>query len=77
MTVFRYISNKKWENNKLNKNKLSSWSLPQRTAEGTVSSSSNALDRNPPTMAKVYDIPITNNLSGRNSPPQKIDTITW
>ena len=37
---------------------------PQRTAEGSVSSShnaNNALDRNPPTMSEVCDTPITNN----------------
>ena len=41
--------------------------LPQRTAEGSVSSShntnndNNALDRNLPTMSEVCDTPITNN----------------
>ena len=80
MTVFRYVSSKKWANNKLNKNILNSWSLPQRTAEGAVSSSNNAinaLDQNLPIMGKVYDIPLINNHGGRNSPPQKINTITW
>ena len=44
-----------------------SQSLPQWTAEGSVSSSDNTnndLDRNPPTMNKVCDTPITNNNSG-------------
>ena len=44
--------------------------LAQRTAEGSVSSShnaNNALDRNPPTMCKVCDTPITNNHGGTNS----------
>ena len=39
-------------------------SLPQQTAVGTVSSSSNtnnALDWNPPTMSEVHDTPVTNN----------------
>ena len=39
-------------------------SLPQQTAEGTVSSSyntNNALDWNPPTMSEVHDTPVTNN----------------
>ena len=50
--------------------------LPQRTAEGSVSSShntnndNNALDRNLPTMSEVCDTPITNNHSGTNSPTQ-------
>ena len=47
--------------------------LPQRTAEGTVSSSSNAnnaLDRDPPTMREVRDTPITNNHGGTNSSTQ-------
>ena len=43
---------------------------PQRTAEGSVSSSDNALDRNPPTMSEVCDTPITNNNSGTNGPTQ-------
>ena len=37
-------------------------SLPQRTAEGSVSScdnTNNALDRNPPTMSEVRETPIT------------------
>ena len=52
--------------------------LPQRTAEGSVSSShntnndNNALDRNLPTMIEVCDTPITNNQDshqgGTNSP---------
>ena len=44
--------------------------LPQRTTEGSVSSShkaNNALDRNPPNMSKVCDTPITNNHGGTNS----------
>ena len=50
--------------------------LPQRTAEGSVSSSHNtnndnkALDRNPPTMSEVCDTPITNNHGGTNSSTQ-------
>ena len=47
--------------------------LPQRTTEGSVSSSNNtnnSLDRNPQTMSKVRDTPITNNHSGTNSPTQ-------
>ena len=42
-------------------------SLPQRTAEGSVSSfhnTNNALDRNSPTMSKVCNTPITNNHCG-------------
>ena len=45
-------------------------SLPQLTAEGTVSSSNNTnniLDRNPPNMNKVRDTPVTNNHGGTNS----------
>ena len=45
-------------------------SPPQRTAEGSVSSShnaNNALDRNPPTMSQVCNTTITNNHSGTNS----------
>ena len=45
-------------------------SQPQRTAEGSFSSShnaNNALDQNPPTMGQVCDAPITNNLGGTNS----------
>ena len=48
----------------------SSRSLPQRTTEGTGSSSNNAnnaLDRNPPTMSQVCDAPITNKNGGTNS----------
>ena len=44
--------------------------LPQRTAKGSVSSShnaNNALDRNPPTMSKVCNTPITNNHGSTNS----------
>ena len=44
--------------------------LPQRTTEGSVSSSynaNNALNRNPPTMSEVCDTPITNNHGGTNS----------
>ena len=44
--------------------------LPQRTTEGSVSSShntNNTLNRNPPTMSEVCDSPITNNHSGTNS----------
>ena len=47
-----------------------SQSLTQWTSEGSVSSSdntNNALDRNPPTMSKVRDTPITNNDSGTNT----------
>ena len=42
-------------------------SLPQRTAEGSISSfhnTNNALDRNPPTMSKVCNTPITNSHCG-------------
>ena len=52
---------------------LTSVLLPQRTAEGSVSSSdntNNALDRNPPTMSEVRDAPIPNNHGGTNSPTQ-------
>ena len=45
-------------------------SLPQPTAEGSVSSShntNNALDRNPPTVSNVCDTPITNNHGGTNT----------
>ena len=48
----------------------SSRSLPQRTVEGTGSSSNNtnnALDRNPPTMSQVCDTPITSKNGGTNS----------
>ena len=44
--------------------------VPQRTAEGTVSpyyNDNNALDRNPPTMREVQEIPITNDWGGTNS----------
>ena len=54
-------------------------SPPQRTAEGSVSSSdnaNNALDRNPPTMSEVCDTPITNNHGGTHSSTQYIDTIS-
>ena len=54
-------------------------SLPQRIAEGSVSSSdntNNSLDRNPPPMSEVRDTVITNNYGGTNSPTQQIDTIT-
>ena len=46
--------------------------LPQRTTEGSVSSSNNtnnSLDRNPQTMSKVRDTPITNNHSGTKFVP--------
>ena len=55
-------------------------SPPQRTAEGSLSSShnvNNALDRNPPTMSEVCDTPITDNHGGTNSATQLIDTIRW
>ena len=48
-------------------------SPPQRTNQGSVSSSHNArmaLDRNPPTMSGVCDTPITNNPGGTNSSTQ-------
>ena len=57
--------------------------LPQRIAEGSISSShntnndNNSLDRNLPTMSEVCDTPITNNHGGTNSPTQWIDTIAW
>ena len=47
--------------------------LPQRTAEGSVSSShnaNNALDRNALTMSEVCDTPITNCHGGANSSSQ-------
>ena len=48
----------------------SSRSLPQTTAEGTVSSSNNTnntLDQNPPNMNEARDTPVTNNHGGTNS----------
>ena len=48
-------------------------SPPQRTAEGSISSShnaNNALDRNPPTMSQVCNTTITNNHGGTNSSTQ-------
>ena len=48
-------------------------SLPQRNAEGSVSSSHNAnnvLDQNPPTMSEVCDTTITNNHIGTYSSTQ-------
>ena len=48
-------------------------SPPQRTANGSVSSShnaNNALDRNPTTISEVCDTPITNNHVGTNSSTQ-------
>ena len=48
----------------------SSQSLPQLTAEGTVSSSNNTnntLDQNPPTMSEAHETPVINNHGGTNS----------
>ena len=45
-------------------------SLPQQTAEGSVSSSHNAnnpLNRSPPSMSEVCDTPITNNHGGKST----------
>ena len=45
-------------------------SVPQRAAEGSVSSfhnTNNALDQNPPTMNEVCNTPITNNHGTTNS----------
>ena len=50
--------------------------LPQRTTEGSVSSShntSNALDRNPPNMSEICGTPITNNHGGTNSSTQYVN----
>ena len=51
----------------------SSRSLPQKTAEGTVSSSNNAnhaLDGNPPIMSDFCDTPITSSHGGTISSPK-------